>query len=422
VFVIRRRAARNGESSPADEAEPGAVPVADSLPEQVRRTGAKGLGRRSLDALRVGVLVLDAEDRPVLANPSAREMGLLRAGTTVGGSPVAHTVVRTLAGQARRTGLRREVELDLPRGNGRDPLGVHIRAVALGDGHVTVEAADVTEAHRVARVRRDFVANVSHELKTPVGALQLLAEALLDATDVAADADDEELRHTDFRQDLAAARRFAERIQHESTRLGRLVSELLDLTRLQGGEPLPDPAPVSVDRIVAEVIDRTRTPALVKGIEVGFVGMRGLTVYGSESQLMTAVANLAENAVAYSPDAEADRPAPRVTITARGDEEVIEIAVIDQGIGIEPKDLDRIFERFYRADKARSRATGGTGLGLAIVKHIATNHGGQVEVVSSVGVGSTFTLRLPARPPDAALPLPPSIEIAAETAEVKGSA
>jgi two-component system, OmpR family, sensor histidine kinase SenX3 len=402
-FLMRRR-------PEADDAEPGTRP------------GTKGLGRRSLDALRVGVLVLDSEDRAVLVNPAAKEMGLLRAGTTVGGAPVAHTVVRTLAGQARRTGTRREVELDLPRGNGRDPLGVHIRAVALGDGYVTVEAADVTEAHRVARVRRDFVANVSHELKTPVGALQLLAEALLDATDVAADSTDEELRQTDFRQDLAAARRFAERIQHESTRLGRLVSELLDLTRLQGGEPLPDPAPVSVDRIVAEVIDRTRTPASVKGIEVGFVGMRGLTVYGSESQLMTAVANLAENAVNYSPDAEPGRTAPRVTITARGDDEVVEIAVIDQGIGIEPKDLDRIFERFYRADKARSRATGGTGLGLAIVKHIATNHGGQVEVVSEVGVGSTFTLRLPARPPDASLPLPPSVEIAAESVEAKGSA
>src|SRR3989440_8712153 len=202
----------------------------DTEPEPAPIGGGRGLGRRSLDALRVGVLVLDAEDRPVLANPAAKEMGLLRAGTTVGGSPVAHTVVRTLAGQARRTGSRREVELDLPRGNGRDPLGVHIRAVALGDGHVTIEAADVTEAHRVARVRRDFVANVSHELKTPVGALQLLAEALLDATDLAADSTDEELGSEDMRRDLAAARRFAERIQHESTRLGRLVSELLDLT------------------------------------------------------------------------------------------------------------------------------------------------------------------------------------------------
>src|SRR2546421_11801119 len=225
LVAMRRRAAQ-----PPNGHRPQPVEVEPDLPAEVRRAGAKGLGRRSLDALRVGVLVLDADDRPVLVNPAAKEMGLLRAGTGVGGPPVAHTVVRTLAGQARRTGTRREVELDLPRGNGRDPLGVHIRAVALGDGHVTIEAADVTEAHRVARVRRDFVANVSHELKTPVGALQPLAEALLDATDVAADSTDEELRQTDFRHDLAAARRFAERIQHESTRLGRLVSELLDLT------------------------------------------------------------------------------------------------------------------------------------------------------------------------------------------------
>jgi len=412
LVAMRRRAAQ-----PVNGREPV---VESDLPAEVRRAGAKGLGRRSLDALRVGVLVLDADDRPVLVNPAAKEMGLLRAGTGVGGPPVAHTVVRTLAGQARRTGTRREVELDLPRGNGRDPLGVHIRAVALGDGHVTIEAADVTEAHRVARVRRDFVANVSHELKTPVGAVQLLAEALLDATAMAAETDAPAT--DDILQDLAAARRFAERIQHESTRLGRLVSELLDLARLQGGEPLPEPSPVSVDRIIAEVIDRTGTPATAKGLEVGFAGTRGLTVYGSESQLVAAVANLAENAVNYSPDAQEGRPAPRVTITARGDEDWVEITVSDQGIGIEPKDLDRIFERFYRADRARSRATGGTGLGLAIVKHIATNHGGQVDVDSTVGVGSTFTLRLPARPPDDVLPLPLSIEIAAGSAEVKGTA
>ncbi|HEY2669567.1 MAG TPA: ATP-binding protein [Rugosimonospora sp.] len=399
---MRRRGAKD-RGGPAREHS--APDTEDSVEkEPARSSSAKGLGRRSLDALRVGVLVLDDEDRPVLANPAARELGLLRAGTVAGGNPVAHTVVRTLAGQARRTGTRREVELDLPRGNGRDPLGVHIRAVALGDGHVTVEAADVTEAHRVARVRRDFVANVSHELKTPVGALQLLAEALLDALE------------TDGGKtppDPEAARRFAERIQHESTRMGRLVTELLELSRLQGGEPLPEPAPVSVDRIVAEVIDRTRTPASAKGIEVSFSGTRGLTVYGSESQLMTAVANLAENAVVYSPDGVGGEPPLQVAITAGLKGEFVELTVTDQGIGIEPKDLDRIFERFYRADKARSRATGGTGLGLAIVKHIATNHGGQVDVVSTVGEGSTFILRLPARPPDDALPLPPSVVIAA---------
>jgi two-component system, OmpR family, sensor histidine kinase SenX3 len=412
-FRTRRQAASQADADSGVPTEGAAAQPSVPAPSvtrstpAARRASAKGLGRRSLDALRVGVLVLDADDRPVLANPAAKEMGLLRGGTG-NGVLVAHTVVRTLAGQARRTGTRREVELDLPRGNGRDPLGVHIRAVALGDGHVTVEAADVTESHRVARVRRDFVANVSHELKTPVGALQLLAEALLEATD-------------EPDADLAAARRFAERIHHESSRLGRLVSELLELGRLQGGEPLPEPSPVAVDRIVAEVIDRTRTAASAKDIEVVFEGTRGLTVYGSESQLMTAVANLAENAIAYSPDPAQDQPAYQVTIGTRGDGEYVEISVADRGIGIEPKDLDRIFERFYRADKARSRATGGTGLGLAIVKHIATNHGGHVEVASTVGEGSTFTLRLPARPPDAALPLPPSVEIAAEHAATKGS-
>jgi two-component system, OmpR family, sensor histidine kinase SenX3 len=320
-------------------------------------------------------------------------MGLVRPrpGT---GAEEAHTIVRTLAGQVRRTGVTRVVELDLPRTTPGDPLGVHVRAVALGGGNVAIEAADVTEAHRVARVRRDFVANVSHELKTPVGALQLLAEALLDATDTEGDS-----------EDTAAARRFAERIRHESSRLGRLVSELLELSRLQGAEPLPEPEPVAVDRIMAEVLDRTKEPAAAKDIEVGFVGMRGLTVYGNETQLVTAVVNLIENAIAYSPEA------TRVTITTRSGDEFVEIAVGDQGIGIEPRDLDRIFERFYRADRARSRATGGTGLGLAIVKHIATNHGGRVDVTSTVGVGSTFTLRLPVRPLEAAMALPQSVEI-----------
>lgn len=348
-----------------------------------------------LDALLVGVVVLDDADRPVLANAAAREMGLIRQ--RPGAGEEAHTIVRTLAGQVRRSGVTRVVELDLPRLTPGDPLGVNVRAVALDGGRVAVEAADVTEAHRVARVRRDFVANVSHELKTPVGALQLLAEALLDATD----------------KDPAAAIRFAERIKHESARLGRLVSELLELSRLQGAEPLPEPEPVDVDKIVAEVLDRTKTPGTAKHIEVASQGLRGLTVYGNENQLVTAVVNLVENAIAYSPES----TTVSITTSRSGGPDVgpdaghVEIAVTDQGIGIEPRDIDRIFERFYRADRARSRATGGTGLGLAIVKHIATNHGGQVDVVSTVGVGSTFTLRLPARPTEAAMALPPSVEI-----------
>jgi two-component system sensor histidine kinase SenX3 len=366
-----------------------------------QKTRPSGLGRKSLDSLNVGVVVLDPEDTPVVVNPSARAMGLLRAGN-VPGAVAAHPIIRTLAGQVRRTGVRREVELDLPRGRpggAQDPLGVHLRAVGLPNGYVAVEAADVTEAHRVARVRRDFVANVSHELKTPIGALQLLAEALLGATDPGSPGS------PDGGGDVAAARRFAERIQQESTRLGRLVSELLELSRLQGADPLPQPEPVQVDWIVAEVLDRTRTAASVKQIEVGFSGQRGLTVYGSDSQFTTAVVNLVENAIAYSPTG------TKVAVFTRGDEETIEISVTDQGIGIAAHELDRIFERFYRSDRARSRSTGGTGLGLAIVKHIATNHGGRVDVASALGKGSTFTLRLPARPRDAAGTLPASVEI-----------
>jgi two-component system sensor histidine kinase SenX3 len=244
-------------------------------------------------------------------------------------------------------------------------------------------------------VRRDFVANVSHELKTPVGALQLLAETLVDAID-----------------DPEVARRFAERIHHESRRLARLVSELLELSRLQGAEPLPAPVPVAVDRIINEVMDRSRTAAAAKNIELLVDGGRGLTVYGSERQLVTAVANLVENAIAYSPD----ETTVRISSTVTND--LVEIAVADEGIGIAPRDLDRIFERFYRADQARSRVTGGTGLGLAIVRHIAVNHGGRVDVASTVGKGSTFIFRLPARPPEAALPLPPGVEIDSEGSDV----
>jgi two-component system sensor histidine kinase SenX3 len=364
------------------------------------KRGMKGLGRKSLDSLRVGVVVLDPDDYPVLLNPAARAMGLLRSGGAPG-TIAAHPILRTLAGEVRRTGVRREVELDLPRGgNGSSlaPLALHLRAVALNATHVAIEAADVTESHRLARVRRDFVANVSHELKTPIGALQLLAEALLDATEMA----DEDVNGS---EDLIAARRFAERIHHESERMGRLVSELLELTRLQGAEPLPTPEPIAVDWVVAEVMDRTRTPAAAKNIQLLCHSLGDATVYGNGAQIATAVANLVENAIAYSGDD------TKVTLTVRQDESWIEIDVADQGIGIAPHDVDRIFERFYRADQARSRSTGGTGLGLAIVKHIATNHGGRVDVTSEMGGGSTFTLRLPARPPEAPQPLPAAAPI-----------
>ncbi len=399
LLIARRQPSPAAVPPPASAKKGRAI---DKDEEPTGKHGLKGLGRKSLDSLRVGVVVLDADDEPVLVNPAARAMGLLRSGGTPG-TIAAHPILRTLAGQVRRTGVRREVELDLPRGRAggpQAPLGLHLRAVALNSSHVAVEAADVTESHRLARVRRDFVANVSHELKTPIGALQLLAEALLDATDLPEPKPDDE-----GSEDLAAARRFAERIHHESARMGRLVSELLELTRLQGAEPLPTPEPVALDWVIAEVIDRTRTTASAKNIDVAYTGPRGATVFGSDSQIATAVTNLVENAIAYSGDD------TTVALTMRAADDWIEIDVTDQGIGIAPHDVDRIFERFYRADQARSRSTGGTGLGLAIVKHIATNHGGRVDVSSTLGGGSTFTLRLPARPPETPLPLPAAIDV-----------
>jgi two-component system, OmpR family, sensor histidine kinase SenX3 len=268
--------------------------------------------------------------------------------------------------------------VDTPRGRlGREPVAVSVQVAPLAEtGYVALLLEDVTEARRLEAVRRDFVANVSHELKTPVGALSLLAEAIQDAAD-----------------EPAAVRRFADRMQREGWRLGRLVQELIELSRLQGADPLPTPAIVDVDRIVAEALDRTRLAAESAGIAVVSGGDTRLAVRGSEAQLVTALANLVDNAVAYSP------VGTRVAVGTRRREGSVEISVSDQGIGIAEQDLERVFERFYRSDPARSRATGGTGLGLAIVKHIASNHGGGVSVWSVEGSGSTFTLRLPAAAP-----------------------
>ncbi|WP_206443384.1 sensor histidine kinase, partial [Candidatus Protofrankia californiensis] len=189
-----------------------------------------------------------------------------------------------------------------------------------------------------------------------------------------------------------AVRRFASRMTHESSRLARLVQEIIDLSRLQGADPRPDPRPVQVSVVLTEALDRTRLTASAREIIVAVIGDSDFVVSGDEGQLVTALANLVDNAVNYSP------PGTRVVVGVRRSGDTVELSVADEGIGIAEKDLERVFERFYRADPARSRATGGTGgtgLGLAIVKHVATNHGGSVGVWSSEGAGSTFTIRLP---------------------------
>ena len=280
----------------------------------------------------------------------------------------------------------RRADVRLPgdlAGTGPRLVGVHGVRLHSGTlpppGPVALVLEDVTEARRVEAVRRDFVANVGHELKTPVGALALLAEAIEGAAD-----------------DPEAVQRFAGRIAHEADRLGRLVRELIDLSRLQGGEPLPELVPVEIDTVLAEAVDRTRTAARAKDLEIVVGGQAGLVVRGVESQLATAVTNLLANAVAYSAGSD------RIAVAARARSGFAEIAVTDSGIGIPRNDRTRVFERFYRVDQSRASSTGGTGLGLAIVKHVASNHGGSVTVWSEEGLGSTFTLRVPLAQPEPA--------------------
>ncbi|MFJ4619927.1 sensor histidine kinase [Streptomyces sp. NPDC088812] len=342
-----------------------------------------------LSVLRSSAVVLDEADAVVKASSAAYALGLVRGGE------LAVEPMLQMARDTRRDGEIRQVELDLPRrGTGRgEALAVSARVAPLGSRLVLLLVEDLTEARRIEAVRRDFVANVSHELKTPVGALSLLSEAVMDASD-----------------DPEAVQRFAGRMQIEATRLTNLVQELIDLSRVQNDDPLEDAEPVSVDELVAEAIDRCRHQAGTKQITMAAaiqepeepsagVGDRGRTdtarlrLWGNRGQLAAALGNLVENAVNYSPARTRVGIAARRVATPGGD--LIEIAVTDQGIGISDKDKERIFERFYRVDPARSRATGGTGLGLAIVKHVAASHGGEVTVWSAEGQGSTFTLRLP---------------------------
>ncbi|MGH3326191.1 MAG: sensor histidine kinase [Streptomycetales bacterium] len=335
-----------------------------------------------LAVLRSSAVVLDGSDSVVRASPAAHAFGIVRDRRL----NVAELL--DLARNVRRDGEIRQAELELARG----PLGGETRAVSarvapLGAELVLVLVEDRTEAKRVHAMRSDFVANVSHELKTPVGALALLAEALLGASD-----------------DPAGVRRFAERMQHEAERLSALVQELIDLSRLEADDPLREPKPVEIDAVVAEAVDRTGAVAAARSIELVTGGDTALRVLGNAPQLAMALGNLVENAVNYSSER------TRVAIGVRRTGNLVEIAVADQGVGIPGRDLTRIFERFYRVDQARSRDTGGTGLGLSIVKHVAANHGGEVSVWSVEGSGSTFTLRLPliVTPPGSGSPSAPN--------------
>jgi two-component system sensor histidine kinase SenX3 len=274
----------------------------------------------------------------------------------------------------RRSGNIQEATMELPRG----PLGTGthdllVRVIPLeDDGLICVLIFDDSEMRRLDSIRRDFVANISHELKTPIGALSILSEAVLGASD-----------------DPEAIVRFATRMQTESKRLSDLVQEIINLSRLQDDDPLKNAKVIDLNEVLLNAIDQSALNAKGRNIELIYSEQASARIKGDSSQITMAISNLIENAINYSPEG------TRVALALRVVDGLAEVSVTDQGIGIPEKDLERIFERFYRVDPARSRATGGTGLGLSIVKHVATNHGGDVLVWSVEEAGSTFTIRFP---------------------------
>ena len=323
-----------------------------------------------LSVLRSSALVVDSSEQVLKASAPAIAMGLVRD------RQIAVRDLADLVRQVRRDGQIRETEIVMQRAPGTPPRHVFARVAPLSSQLVLALVEDRTREHRVESIRRDFVANVSHELKTPVGAIRLLSDAVIDAAD-----------------DPEAVQRFAGRMHTESERLARLVQQIIELSRLQGDDPLDEPLPVEVDDILKRAVDENLTDAAASGIELVRNGEEGLVLLGNREQVAVAVGNLVANAVAYSP------AGSTVVVGAKAGESTVDITVTDQGIGIPAHEIDRIFERFYRVDPARHRSTGGTGLGLSIVKHVAASHGGDVRVWSVEGQGSTFTLTLPRKVP-----------------------
>lgn len=323
---------------------------------------------RILSALPGASIMVDGSGTPIRVSDQALALTLVQNGR------IAIPEILSMIADVRRDSVIREHDLTVRRPPlGKGQMLLRLRVAPLGPDSVLVLAEDLSEAQRVDAVRRDFVANVSHELKTPIGALSLLSEAVLSSAD-----------------EPEAVRHFAGRMEAEAGRLSDLVSDLIDLSRLQGADSLKEAAPVDVDGVVSEAVDTTRLQSQKSQIEIVVQGEAGLQALGVEAQLVTALRNLLTNAINYSPRG------TKVTLDRQLSNGVLEVSVSDQGMGIPENELHRVFERFYRVDQARSRVTGGTGLGLSIVKHVAENHGGEVGVWSVLGEGSTFTLRLPA--------------------------
>ena len=320
-----------------------------------------------IDALESAGVVLDPSNNVVKASPGALATGLVSQQVLV------HSELIDLVNTVRSTGEPIVQPVQLARGPfGDASMHFLVRVARLGSRYILLLAEDHSETFRLDEVRRDFIANISHELKTPIGAIALLSEAL----DPAAD-------------DPEQVRRFAKRLHTEAARLTRITQEIIELSRLQAADTLLLAELLDVDHLIASAIDQNHVQAELRGTTLVKGGAKHVHVFGDEALLIMALHNLVGNAIQYSLDNS------RVGIGVRVEDGVVEIAVTDQGLGIASEDLDRVFERFFRVDQARSRNTGGTGLGLSIVKHVVENHGGDVRVWSQLGRGSTFTIRLP---------------------------
>ena len=322
----------------------------------------------TLNQLDGASLIVAPGEIAIFANPEGEKLGILRDGRIQSEELLASIRV------VRRTNVKQTGTIEIARGPiGEGKREITVNVIPLSEGElVLVMLRDESEAQRVHEVRRDFVANISHELKTPIGALSLLSEAVMEAKD-----------------DSESVTKFASRMQIEAKRLTDLVQEIIQLSRVQDSDPLHEAEVLLTSDLIKEALDQCRTTADARKISLFFQESKDAYIQGDHDQMTMAVNNLIENAVNYSPQG------TKVSVSTSVENGIISIAVSDQGIGIPEAEVERIFERFYRVDPARSRETGGTGLGLSIVKHIVTKHGGEISVWSSENVGSTFTIRLP---------------------------
>jgi two-component system sensor histidine kinase SenX3 len=340
----------------------------NNKPEQQNPTSnsSRNLILKLIQSLPDIVIWVDGDNKIKYASEVALNLNIARE------DKIQIDALETLISMARKIDepLIRKVKAKRPLGIAK--LNLDTWVMRLERGEVLLWAQNNSVVSRVETMRRDFVANISHELKTPVGALSLLAEAIEESG-----------------KDSESIQKFAKRIGPETKRLTNVIRDIIDLSQVQSDDPLATANPVEVDRVINDAVDAVQLLADLNNVEIAQVNEPDVKIVGDEYQLVMAIRNLLTNAITFSP------ASSRITVGAKLKDGVVEITVSDQGIGISLENQSRIFERFYRVDPARSRTTGGTGLGLAIVKHVCENHGGEVSVWSVPGQGSTFTMKFP---------------------------